>query len=148
MKRPACARPTADEKVPSTAPCGDVAPPVIDGTWGCLLRRPLEEDRGHRQARVRLSKAAWANIIATRYRRLVLACLQGFEASGDFLPDLATEMALQAFLASWSWQATDVKDHRWQSRNVFRTYTIGTVDLSRDAPVSGSYEPVDPAPPI
>jgi glycine/D-amino acid oxidase-like deaminating enzyme len=51
-----------------TAPCGDIAPPVIDETWGCLLRRPGEEDRGHRQARVRLSMATWGNIIATRYR--------------------------------------------------------------------------------
>src|SRR5215208_6261688 len=24
-----------------TAPCGDVAPPVIDETWRCLLRRPI-----------------------------------------------------------------------------------------------------------
>src|SRR5918995_7286250 len=51
-----------------TAPCGDVASPVIDGTWGCLLRRSPVEDRGHRQACVRLSKATWGNIIATRYR--------------------------------------------------------------------------------
>src|SRR5215210_9363232 len=49
-----------------TAPCGDVAPP-IDGTWGCSLRRPPKEDRGHPQAHVRLSKATWGNIIATRY---------------------------------------------------------------------------------
>ena len=52
-----------------TAPCGDVAPP-IDGTWGCSLRRPPKEDRGHPQAHVRLSKATWANIIATRYKQL------------------------------------------------------------------------------
>ena len=51
-----------------TAPCGDVAPPVIDGVWGCLIRRPPEEDRGHRQARLGLSKATWGNIIATRYQ--------------------------------------------------------------------------------
>jgi hypothetical protein len=49
------------------APCGDVAPP-IDGTWGCLLRRPPKEDRGHPQAHVRLSKATWGNLIATRYK--------------------------------------------------------------------------------
>lgn len=28
------------------APCGDFAPPVIDGLWGYLLRRPPEEDKG------------------------------------------------------------------------------------------------------
>src|SRR5215203_6780348 len=50
----------------STAPCGNVAPPVTGGTLGCMLRRPPEEDWAHRQARVRLSKATWANI-ATRY---------------------------------------------------------------------------------
>ena len=44
--------------------------------------------------------------------------------------------------------ATDAKDHRWESRNVFRTGVSGTVDLSRDAPVSGSYAAVDPAGPI
>ena len=44
--------------------------------------------------------------------------------------------------------ATDAKDHRWESRNVFRTDVSGTVDLSRDAPVSGSYAAVDPAGPI
>ena len=55
-------------KTPLTAPCGDVAPPVIDGVWGCLLRRPPEEDRGHRQARLGLSKATWGNVIATRYQ--------------------------------------------------------------------------------
>src|SRR5215216_2442976 len=49
-----------------TAACGDVAPPVIDVTCGCLLRSPVEEDRGHRQTCVRLSKATWGNIIASR----------------------------------------------------------------------------------
>lgn len=44
--------------------------------------------------------------------------------------------------------ATDARDHRWESRNVFRTGVSGTVDLSRDAPVSGSYAAVDPAGPI
>jgi hypothetical protein len=34
-----------------------------------------EEDRGHRQARVRLSKATWANIIATRYRGFSLGAI-------------------------------------------------------------------------
>jgi hypothetical protein len=29
----------------STAPCGDVAPPVIDGTRGRLLRRPPERKK-------------------------------------------------------------------------------------------------------
>jgi dienelactone hydrolase len=43
---------------------------------------------------------------------------------------------------------TDAKDHRWESRNVFRTDTIGTVDISRDAPVSGNYASADPAGPI
>jgi hypothetical protein len=49
-----------------TEPCGNIAPPVIDGTLEGLLRRPPEEDRAHCQARVRLGKATWANI-ATRY---------------------------------------------------------------------------------
>ena len=40
-----------------TAPCGKVAPPIIDSIWGCLLRGPAEGYRGHCQARVRLSKA-------------------------------------------------------------------------------------------
>src|SRR5215216_2926827 len=44
--------------------------------------------------------------------------------------------------------ATDAKDHRWESRNVYRTDPTGTVDISRDAPVSGSYGSVDPAGPI
>jgi len=44
--------------------------------------------------------------------------------------------------------ATDAKDHRWESRNVFRTDASGVVDISRDAPVSGSYASVDPAGPI
>jgi dipeptidyl aminopeptidase/acylaminoacyl peptidase len=44
--------------------------------------------------------------------------------------------------------AMDAKDHRWESRNLFRSDAAGTVDLSRDAPVSGSYESVDPAGPI
>lgn len=43
---------------------------------------------------------------------------------------------------------TDAKDHRWESRNVFRTDAAGTVDLSRDAPMSGGYGSVDPAGPI
>ncbi len=43
---------------------------------------------------------------------------------------------------------TDAKDHRWESRNVFRTDTSGTVDISREAPVSGSYTSTDPAGPI
>jgi hypothetical protein len=34
--------------------------------------------------------------------------------------------------------ATDANDHRWESRNVFRTDPTGTADISRDAPVSGS----------
>src|SRR5215207_4873204 len=44
--------------------------------------------------------------------------------------------------------ATDAKDHRWESRNVFRTDPTGTVDISREAPASGSYASVDPAGPI
>src|SRR3712207_4682609 len=52
----------------STAPCGDVAPPVIDNMWECLLRRPAKEDKGGCQARVRLSKVIWGKLIATRYR--------------------------------------------------------------------------------
>src|SRR5215208_2532344 len=52
----------------STAPCGGVAPPVIDDTWGCFLRSPAKEDREHRQEHVWLSKATWGNIIATRCR--------------------------------------------------------------------------------
>jgi dienelactone hydrolase len=44
--------------------------------------------------------------------------------------------------------ATDAKDHRWESRNVFRTDAAGVVDISRDAPVSGSYASIDPAGPI
>src|SRR5215204_3187540 len=55
-----------------TAPCGDVAPPAIDDTWECLLRRPGEEDKGHRQACVRLSKVTWGNIIATHFKRFDL----------------------------------------------------------------------------
>ncbi len=43
---------------------------------------------------------------------------------------------------------TDAKDHRWESRNVFRTDPTGTADISRDAPASGSYGSVDPAGPI
>jgi dienelactone hydrolase len=43
---------------------------------------------------------------------------------------------------------TDAKDHRWESRCVFRTDAAGTVDLARDTPVSGSYGSVDPAGPI
>jgi hypothetical protein len=53
-----------------TAPCSDVAPPVIDSVWGCLIRRPPEKDRGHRQAHLGLSKATWGNIIATRYQKV------------------------------------------------------------------------------
>jgi hypothetical protein len=52
----------------ATAPCSDVAPPVIDGVWGCLIREPPEKDSEHRQACLGLSKATWSNIIATRYR--------------------------------------------------------------------------------
>jgi dienelactone hydrolase len=44
--------------------------------------------------------------------------------------------------------AMDATDHRWESRNVFRTDTNGTVDISCDAPVSGSYVSTDPAGPI
>src|SRR5918997_5700358 len=44
--------------------------------------------------------------------------------------------------------AMDATDHRWESRNVFRTDTNGTVDISCDAPVSGSYVSIDPAGPI
>src|SRR5215218_3965569 len=44
--------------------------------------------------------------------------------------------------------ATDAKDHRWEARNGFITDAIGVVDLSRDAPISGSYASVDPAGPI
>jgi acyl-CoA thioester hydrolase/bile acid acetyltransferase-like protein len=44
--------------------------------------------------------------------------------------------------------ATDAKDHRWESRNLLRTDPAGTVDLSRNAPVSGSYGSADPAGPI
>jgi dienelactone hydrolase len=44
--------------------------------------------------------------------------------------------------------ATDAKDQRWESRNVFRTDPTGTVDISRDAPASGSYGSVDSAGPI
>jgi hypothetical protein len=42
---------------------------------------------------------------------------------------------------------TDTRDHHWESRNVFRTGVSGTVDVSRDAPVSGSYVYVDPVGP-
>src|SRR3712207_3645039 len=42
----------------------------------------------------------------------------------------------------------DAKDHRWESRNVFRTDASGTVDISREAPVSGSYTSTDPAGPL
>ncbi len=41
--------------------------------------------------------------------------------------------------------ATDAADHRWESRNAFRTDTTGMVDISRDAPVSGRYASTDPA---
>jgi dienelactone hydrolase len=44
--------------------------------------------------------------------------------------------------------ATDAKDHRWESRNVFRTDATGTADISCDAPVWGSYASTDPAGPI
>ena len=44
--------------------------------------------------------------------------------------------------------ATDANDHRWGSRNVFRTDPTGTADISRDAPASGSYRSVDPSGPI
>jgi len=44
--------------------------------------------------------------------------------------------------------AADAKDHRWESRNVFMTDATGVVDLSRDAPISGSYASVDPGGPI
>ena len=44
--------------------------------------------------------------------------------------------------------ATDAKDHRWESQNVFRTDVTGTADTSRDAPVWGSYASTDPAGPI
>jgi hypothetical protein len=40
---------------------------MAHGTLAKKISRE-EEDRGHRQARVRLSKATWANIIATRYK--------------------------------------------------------------------------------
>lgn len=41
--------------------------------------------------------------------------------------------------------ATDAKGQRWESRNVFRADATGTVDISRGAPVSGSYTSPDPA---
>src|SRR5215217_2178618 len=44
--------------------------------------------------------------------------------------------------------ATDAKDHRWESRNVYRTDPTGTVDIARDAPLSGSYASTDPTGPI
>lgn len=37
----------------------------------------------------------------------------------------------------------DAKNRAWESQNIFRTDTAGTIDLSRDAPVSGSYQSVD-----
>ena len=40
----------------------------IPALLGCLLRSPAKEAREHRQARVRLSKATWGNIIANRCR--------------------------------------------------------------------------------
>jgi hypothetical protein len=47
--------------------------PASRGAWGCLLRRPpQEEDRGHTIKRVsteRLSKATWANITASRCKK-------------------------------------------------------------------------------
>src|SRR5215217_5224263 len=36
-------------------------------TYGCLLPRPLREDRGHLKCRIRLSKATRVNLTATRY---------------------------------------------------------------------------------
>jgi len=44
--------------------------------------------------------------------------------------------------------ATDAKNHRWESRNVFRSDATGTVDISRDAPMSGSYASTNPTGPI
>ena len=37
-------------------------------TCGCLLTRPMQEDRGHRKCRVRLTKATWVNLTAPRYQ--------------------------------------------------------------------------------
>lgn len=42
----------------------------------------------------------------------------------------------------------DAKNHSWESQNIFRTDTAGTIDLSRDALVSGSYGSVDSAGPL
>lgn len=44
--------------------------------------------------------------------------------------------------------ATDAKDHRWESQNVFKADATGTCDIARDAPVSGSYASTDPTGPI
>ena len=41
-------------------------------------------------------------------------------------------------------ETTDAAGHRWEARGVFRADAAGTVDLARDAPVSGTYEGVDP----
>src|SRR5215208_2019825 len=67
------------QKMAYTAPCGDVAPPVIDVTCGCLLRSPVKEDRDTVK-RVRRSKATWGNIIASRCS-LKLADRPGFGAA-------------------------------------------------------------------
>src|SRR5215217_9584048 len=64
----------------ATAPCGDVAPPVIDVTCGCLLRSPVKEDRDTVK-RVRRSKATWGNIIASRYRGWVVSSWDEIERS-------------------------------------------------------------------
>ena len=42
-------------------------------------------------------------------------------------------------------ETTDAAGHRWEARCVFTANADGTVDLSRDAPVSGTYEGLDPA---
>src|SRR5215217_3817638 len=41
-------------------------------TYGCLLPRPLREDRGHLKCRIRLSKATRVNLTATRYEAAVV----------------------------------------------------------------------------
>ena len=42
-------------------------------------------------------------------------------------------------------RVTDAAGHRWEARCVFSADAAGTVDLARDAPVSGTYEGRDPA---
>ena len=51
-------------------------------TCRCLLRRPRQEDRGHRKRRVRLNKATWVNLTATRYRGPPVPVVTSLSRSG------------------------------------------------------------------